>query len=65
MGMVANSPGDLWRRDYRSTNRIFRRSLSERNAAVRPVDLNALLAIIATGCLITITIAVGHIAGWW
>ena len=22
-------------------------------------------ALIATGCLIVITIAVGHIAGWW
>jgi hypothetical protein len=24
-----------------------------------------LLALVATGCLIVITIAVGHIAGWW
>jgi hypothetical protein len=23
------------------------------------------LAMIATGCLIVVTIAVGHIAGWW
>jgi hypothetical protein len=23
------------------------------------------LALIATGCLIVVTIAVGHIAGWW
>jgi hypothetical protein len=37
----------------------------ERNVAVRLVDINVLLAVIATGCLVTITIAVGHIAGWW
>jgi hypothetical protein len=23
------------------------------------------LALIATGCLIVLTIALGHIAGWW
>jgi hypothetical protein len=25
----------------------------------------SLLGLVATGCLIVITIAVGHIAGWW
>jgi hypothetical protein len=37
----------------------------ERILAVRLIDLNVLLAVIATACLVTITIAVGHIAGWW
>jgi hypothetical protein len=25
----------------------------------------SLLGLVVTGCLIVITIAVGHIAGWW
>jgi len=29
------------------------------------LDMNSLLAFLAVGCLIVLTIAVGHIAGWW
>jgi len=29
------------------------------------IRLGTVLALVATGCLIVITIAVGHIAGWW
>jgi hypothetical protein len=29
------------------------------------IRLHTGLALIATGCLIVVTIAVGHIAGWW
>jgi hypothetical protein len=32
---------------------------------MRPIDLYALLALVAVGCLVVITIAVGHLAGWW
>jgi hypothetical protein len=29
------------------------------------IRLGTAAALIAVGCLIVITIAVGHIAGWW
>jgi hypothetical protein len=29
------------------------------------VRVGTLLGVIATGCLIVVTIALGHIAGWW
>ena len=32
---------------------------------MRPVTFNELLLVIATLSLVVITIAVGHIAGWW
>jgi hypothetical protein len=32
---------------------------------MRPIDLYALLALIGVGCLVVITIAVGHLAAWW
>jgi hypothetical protein len=29
------------------------------------IRLASVLGLIATGCLIVVTIALGHIAGWW
>jgi hypothetical protein len=29
------------------------------------IRIGTAIALIGTGCLIVITIAVGHIAGWW
>jgi hypothetical protein len=29
------------------------------------IRVGTALALVVTGCLIVITIAVGHIAGWW
>ena len=66
MDLVANSPRDSWRHDYRRSSRALRNSLvhGERIAVMR-LDLSHILGIIATLSLVVITIAVGHIAGWW
>lgn len=32
---------------------------------MRRFTLMELMAMVGAGCLIVITIAVGHIAGWW
>ena len=35
------------------------------NAAVRTIPLTEILLVIATLSIVVITIAIGHIAGWW